>query len=617
MMARAGTLTHGQVERLQAAAGLLRSGRRAEALATVGALAREAGDNSDVQQLLAMCLAETGQDAAAESAFRRAIALATMPTDVAANLARWLGRQGRVGDALQVLSGVSHTVESRLQQGLLALRAGQPMLAVETLAEAVAREPLQAQAWHGLGQGRRALGDWEGAESAFAEATRLAPGDARAWINRAAVLRLLGRLELALDCLAHAERAGYDEPELADLRHGIWHDAGEVGRAIAGARALVRRSPDHVEAQASLAQLWWEHGDGEAPSGDPFAEFLRAAHLRPRHRELHLRLAAMLTAASRADEALELLEPLQARSPDDPVLQWFRADAHARSARHALAGTLYRAAYRRLHRASTAYLSAYARHAFRVGEPELALRCAADAIALDPSDQEAWAHRATAWRLQDDPREYWLCDYERQIAELEVDIPGGYADMAGFLAQLECRLADLHRAAREPLSQSVRSGSQTPGRLFGRNDPLLRDTEQVLRRAVECWVERLPSDPHHPFLSRRSPGIRFQGSWSVRLRSSGCHSNHIHTEGWLSSAFYVALPATVQGGNGESRAGWIQFGQPLEDLGLALEPRRMIRPATGRLILFPSYMWHGTIPFSDVGERLTIAFDALPAAHAR
>ena len=28
----------------------------------------------------------------------------------------------------------------------------------------------------------------------------------------------------------------------------------------------------------------------------------------------------------------------------------------------------------------------------------------------------------------------------------------------------------------------------------------------------------------------------------------------------------------------------------------------------GRLALFPSTMWHGTVPFAD-GERLTIAFD--------
>ena len=34
--------------------------------------------------------------------------------------------------------------------------------------------------------------------------------------------------------------------------------------------------------------------------------------------------------------------------------------------------------------------------------------------------------------------------------------------------------------------------------------------------------------------------------------------------------------------------------------------------APGRLVLFPSYMWHGTIPFHDAQPRTTIAFDVVP-----
>jgi hypothetical protein len=30
------------------------------------------------------------------------------------------------------------------------------------------------------------------------------------------------------------------------------------------------------------------------------------------------------------------------------------------------------------------------------------------------------------------------------------------------------------------------------------------------------------------------------------------------------------------------------------------------------LALFPSYMWHGTVPFTQGAERLTIAFDLVP-----
>jgi len=103
------------------------------------------------------------------------------------------------------------------------------------------------------------------------------------------------------------------------------------------------------------------------------------------------------------------------------------------------------------------------------------------------------------------------------------------------------------------------------------------------------------------------------GSWSVKLRSFGHHVNHFHQDGWMSSAFYVSLPASVNQGT-EEDAGCIQFGQPAVELGLDLSPRRIVRPKAGYLALFPSYMWHGTLPFSDAEPRTTIAFDMQPRA---
>ena len=44
---------------------------------------------------------------------------------------------------------------------------------------------------------------------------------------------------------------------------------------------------------------------------------------------------------------------------------------------------------------------------------------------------------------------------------------------------------------------------------------------------------------------------------------------------------------------------------------MAREPCRKIEPKPGHLVLFPSWMWHGTVPFTQ-GERLTVAFDVRP-----
>ena len=96
----------------------------------------------------------------------------------------------------------------------------------------------------------------------------------------------------------------------------------------------------------------------------------------------------------------------------------------------------------------------------------------------------------------------------------------------------------------------------------------------------------------------------------MRLGPGGHNVVHSHPLGWISSAFYVALPDGHEAG--APPAGHLQLGAPPAELGLELAPYRTIAPAPGRLVLFASTLWHGTVPFA-AGERLNIAFDVVPA----
>ena len=172
-------------------------------------------------------------------------------------------------------------------------------------------------------------------------------------------------------------------------------------------------------------------------------------------------------------------------------------------------------------------------------------------------------------------------------------------------------LRPLHVAENEPVNQSLRRGSQTSGNLFGLKDPMIVEIREALRRGLLKQIAAMPDDADHPFLRRKTDMIRFAGAWSVLLKESGHHINHVHSRGWLSSAFYIVLPPSVEMET-PTHEGWIQFGQPPLDLGLDLEPRTYIKPQVGSFALFPSYTWHGTVPFSEGTERMTIAYDVVP-----
>jgi hypothetical protein len=210
-----------------------------------------------------------------------------------------------------------------------------------------------------------------------------------------------------------------------------------------------------------------------------------------------------------------------------------------------------------------------------------------------------------------DPREQWLCDYERLVMVTDVTPPDGSMSPTDFARAVAATLDPLHVTTAEPGDQTLRGGTQTSGALFARPDPDIQRFRESIELAAARMIAQLPDDPTHPFLSRKSQHFRFSGSWSVRLKAGGFHVSHMHGQGWMSSAYYARLPAADERAS-ERHEGWIQFGVPPEHLGLEpMLPRRIVEPQPGRLVLFPSYMWHGTIPFAD-GDRLTAAFDYLP-----
>ena len=179
------------------------------------------------------------------------------------------------------------------------------------------------------------------------------------------------------------------------------------------------------------------------------------------------------------------------------------------------------------------------------------------------------------------------------------------------LERLADRLRSLHERSGQYMDQSVRGGSQTDGPLLSRIEPEIRQLRAAIVRAVERYVAELPPpNADHPLLGqRRDRRIRFAGSWSVRLCGGGHHASHVHPQGWISSALYVALPERQADEPPDS--GCLVLGEPEPALGAGLPPRTTVEPKPGRLVLFPSWMWHGTRPFAE-GERLTVAFDVAP-----
>ncbi len=248
--------------------------------------------------------------------------------------------------------------------------------------------------------------------------------------------------------------------------------------------------------------------------------------------------------------------------------------------------------------------------ALMAGHVEEALFLANKGMQADPQNSFWPAIKASALKSLGHFAEYdALVRVKDTVKSYDLADVAGYESSSEFLTILGQTLRRLHEWKEQPLSQSVRGGTQTSWDLRFEQSPVVRSFFSAVRPFVEEYIRELPDEPSHPFFGRRTEDFYFSGAWSVLLKSQGYHVNHIHPDGWLSSAFYVDIPDSVR--EGQDKSGWINFGVPPFNMKCST-PDTEICPVKGRLVLFPSFLWHGTHRFSGEQSRLTLPFDVRP-----
>ncbi|HEY5646190.1 MAG TPA: tetratricopeptide repeat protein [Pseudomonadales bacterium] len=599
------------------AVALMQAGRRTESVALCRKVLEVAPEQPDALHLLAVAARDAADPAAAEGLFRRALSAAPRQTDILVNFGNFLASEGRLSEARSRLAKAvksdPQAVAAWYHLGLLSLQTGDLREARRCAIRTTTLAPRHPPGWELLAAVQQKAGEADAAIGSCRAGIRQQGDAPRLHYSLGQLLRQECEFEEAATAYETALSQDYTAPDVYRNLAEAWLEAGEPDKAIAAAERGVRQFPDHPPLHRICARL---HRELDAP-GDPLQRLWESARDHPRDAELWRTLLELLQRLHRKSEAGDALAEARARGcPDTAGLRVCEAAILASAGHNDEATRLLEALDKEQPNDPGIKLS-FAQHLLSNRDPGRAAALCSAVLQQDPFDQLALAYLGTAWQLLEDPRQGWLLDYERMVRQIEVPPPPGYADVGAFFEALEEVLTSLHHTRAHPIEQTLRGGTQTNGFLFRLKHPLLRELETQLRLAVREAMAAFPKEPEHPFWGRRplGDGIRFSGAWSVRLASAGYHTNHIHPEGWISSALYVALPEEVRGA--EDQSGCIQFGVPLLDQDLALSPRRVIRPEVGTLALFPSYMWHGTIPFRSQQPRLTVAFDVQPVAKSR
>lgn len=588
----------------------LAAGRVVEANAEIVRISPAGSSHPDALFVAADLLRAQGLFAQAKHALEGAIQLVPGNPHYWNALANLFDAMGKTDQAVHAyrnaISLVPGNADFWINLALATASANRAQESEEALREAERLAPDSSRLWAVRGSFALTEGQAEQAEIYFRRALASDPEERIAIHNLAVALRLQDQPQDALEAIRVVVERGATRPETLVLRAHLLTDIGQFDEAVEQYESIVACDPDFVEAQENLARLLPQLGR----NAEALAHYRAALQSVPGARNLWHSAILAAKELKDAEQLLDWSNAAVAQFGPDPEFSVAHAIALNMMGRYGEAISEL-TALADVHPDYVGVSNHLAPALLAAGDWEAAERWALRSAELAPLDQSGWAWLTIIWRLRNDPREAWLADYERFVMPIALDPPPGYATAPEFLARLDEVLTGLHTARTHPADQSLRNGTQTRGNLFDRRIDEIQTLARALRVQIEDRVKSLPDDPNHPFLGRVGPGrIAFAASWSVRLASSGFHINHVHPTGWLSSAFYVSLPPEVE--RADTNAGVLTFGVPDSTLGLDLEPRKIVQPEAGKLVLFPSYFWHGTRPFESVAPRLTVAFDMLP-----
>lgn len=486
------------------------------------------------------------------------------------------------------MDGGSLEAAARLAQG------DTPDAARPLIDRALRANPQDADALTLLGLVAQRCGKRGEALDAFGRARAADPDNPARLGNHGVALKQAGR---HVEAIAAFERALALRPgaaiTLANLGSSLI-EADRAAEAEAPLRAAIDARPDHVEAWNNLGVALARTGRRD----EAVATYRHTLGLRPTYVEAALNLADVL---GDDEEAKIIAGRVLIAHPGHPRAANLLAAGHERRGDTMAAIELYRDAFARDPNPAIGINLAMA--LLKTGKIPEALALADRLLAMTPAITTPLAlkyialERSGAWTDRDA-----LLELDRFVQVLDIPYE------ADFHAALEAELRADPSLVFEPAGLVTRAGRQS-GDLASARSPAIAG---LARLATDRLAQRHAAlaGADHPWLRAR-PERWSLTLWGTILAPGGAVEPHIHAPNWLSGVYYPALPDSVARTDGGFAIGL--FPDALGGGGR----QQVHAPRPGRMILFPSWMWHATLPFAGEAERISFAFDLVPEGIGR
>ena len=422
--------------------------------------------------------------------------------------------------------------------------------------------PRFTEAFFNLGITYQSQNDYEKAITLYEQAVKIQPGFYEAIGNIGTIKQLQGKLEEAVTFFKKSLTIFEDARGNYNIA-GVYRNLGNLSLSIKHYRRAVEIGSGQAEFYSDLGDALWHDGNIEEAN-----RFLRmAVEVNSLHPKSNYQLGIFLYDNKAFEEAIKYFESAHINDWEERILYCLYKLKKFDEFKDKLAEPIKQKNYSPF----LATLSAHYAQNFRIEDP----------YNFCPSPLNFVCHEQIPELVDNN---------QKLIKDLLDDINS----------------SDIGHRKQSRLT----AGIQSSGNLFKRKELSFNKLSQALIKIIRKYFLR-HKDEDNEFIKSFPKDIIFSSAWYVKMQLGGHLSSHIHEDGWISGAVYLAIPKESGPDGQEGAIELSTDGDEYPRLHDEFE-KKVILPEEGDVIFFPSSVFHRTIPFNSSEERICIAFDIKP-----
>ena len=383
----------------------------------------------------------------------------------------------------------------------------------------------------------------------------------------------------------------------------IFKNIKQIQKAINCYEKVIKIYPDHFDAHNNLGNAFKELGDFHKAK-DCYEKVIK---IYPDHLESHYNLGVAYSDLDETQKAKDCYEKAIEIDPNYAPAHSNLGNALKVLGENEKAIDCYKTA-KQIDpniNCDVAFAAAYLKNR----NPNNALTLLKTYLKKYPKDPRANAYKTIALRGLErfDEIEELIC-FSSLVRTINTEILTS-EKIVEFNKELRNALTEDPRRREEKNAKgwAIRGGTVIRNLFETTNSSILK-FEVLLRKAIDYYISNLPDNAEHPFLMGKTKKYTIDSCWVNLLDPGDFQSSHIHNNGWMSGVYYLDEPEIEPD---KKHAGWIEFNRAGYNLPHFAGEKgiELIKPKAGMFIFFPSYVWHGTIPYTHKYNRISISFD--------